>query len=76
MPSFIWPNPKNSRVSAVGALGRFIHWTGVIAALLCALMAVEFLVEGWARHLSYDLLIAALVLTFGTRGLRYVLARE
>ncbi|HLZ76036.1 hypothetical protein [Phenylobacterium sp.] len=76
MPSFIWPNPKRSRVGAAGALGRFIHWTGVIAAMLCALMAAEFLVEGWARHLSYNLLIAAVALTFGTRALRYVLARE
>ncbi|MGZ3376100.1 MAG: hypothetical protein ACXU8S_05845 [Phenylobacterium sp.] len=76
MPSFIWPNPKRSHVGAAGAFGRFIHWLGVIAALLCALMALEFLVEGWARRLSYDLLIAAAVLTFGTRALRYVLARE
>jgi hypothetical protein len=76
MPSFIWPNLKRARVSAAGAFGRFLHWTGVIAAMLCALMAVEFLVEGWARHLSYDLLLTAVVLTFGTRALRYVLARE
>jgi hypothetical protein len=76
LPSFIWPNPKRARVSAAGAFGRFLHWTGVIAAMLCALMAVEFLVEGWARHLSYDLLLTAVVLTFGTRALRYVLARE
>ncbi|MGZ3403199.1 MAG: hypothetical protein ACXWKN_08075 [Phenylobacterium sp.] len=76
MPSFIWPNPKRSHVGAAGAFGRFIHWLGVIAALLCALMALEFLVEGWARRLSYDLLIAAAVLTFGARALRYVLARE
>jgi hypothetical protein len=76
LPSFIWPNPKNSRVSAAGAFGRLLHWIGVIAAMLCALMAVEFLVEGWARHLSYGLLATALVLTFGTRALRYVLARE
>jgi hypothetical protein len=76
MPSLIWPNPKRSRVGAAGAVGRFIHWLGLIAALLCALMALEFLVEGWARHLSYDLLIAAAALTFGTRGLRFVLARE
>jgi hypothetical protein len=76
MPSFIWPNPKRSRVGAAGAFGRFIHWLGVSAALICALMAAEFLVEGWARHLSYNLLIAAVTLTFGTRALRYVLARE
>jgi hypothetical protein len=76
LPSFIWPNPKRSQVSAAGAVGRFIHGLGLIAALLCALMATEFLVEGWARHLSYDLLIAAAALTFGTRAVRYVLARE
>ena len=76
MPSFIWPNPTRSRVGAAGALGRVIHWLGLVAALLCALMAVEFLVEGWARRLSYDLLIAAVTLPFGTRALRYVLARE
>lgn len=76
MPSFIWPNPTRSRVGVAGVFGRFIHWLGVIAALLCALMAVEFLVEGWARHLSYNLLIAAAALALGTRALRYVLARE
>ncbi|MFI4949688.1 MAG: hypothetical protein ACHP7A_01470, partial [Caulobacterales bacterium] len=63
-------------VGAAGALGRLIHWLGVIAAALCALLAAEFAVEGWATHLSRSLLVAALVLTFGTRGLRYVLARE
>lgn len=76
MPSFLWPNPRRSHVGPAGAFGRFIHWLGVIAALLCALMAVEFLVEGWARHLSYNLLIAAVALVVGARALRYVLARE
>jgi hypothetical protein len=76
LPSIIWPNPKRSHVGPAGSFGRFIHWVGLIAALLCALMAVEFLVEGWARHLSYDLLLTAVILTFGTRALRYMLARE
>ncbi len=76
MPSIIWPNSKRSRVGPAGAFGRFIHWLGLIAALLCALMAVEFLVEGWARHLSYDLLATAVILIFGARALRYVLAHE
>jgi hypothetical protein len=76
LPSFIWPNPKRARVGPAGAFGRVIHWLGLIAALLCALMAVEFLVEGWARPLSYDLLATAAALTLGTRAVRYVLARE
>ncbi|HEX2815931.1 MAG TPA: hypothetical protein VHN39_06040 [Phenylobacterium sp.] len=76
MPNFIWPALKRRDVGTAGALGRFIHWTGVILAGLCALLAVEFLVEGWAMHLSRALLLIALALTFGTRALRYVLARE
>jgi hypothetical protein len=74
--NLIWPHLKRAHVGAAGAFGRLIHWTGVILAGLCALLAVEFLVEGWAFHLSRSLLIAALVLSLGTRALRYVLARE
>jgi hypothetical protein len=76
MPNFIWPNLKQRRVSAAGEFGRALHWLGVIVAGLCLLLAVELLVEGWATSLSHNLLIAAAVLTFGTRGLRYILARE
>jgi hypothetical protein len=76
LPNFIWPNLKRRDVGAAGALGRFIHWTGVIVAGLCALLAIELLVEGWATHLSRSLLVVALALTFGTRAVRYVLARE
>ena len=76
MLNLIWPSLRRRDVGAAGALGRVIHWLGVIVAALCALLAVEFAVEGWARHLSRELLIAALTLTFGTRALRYVLARE
>jgi hypothetical protein len=76
LPNFIWPNLKQRRVSAAGAFGRFLHWIGVIVAGLCALLAVELAVEGWASDLSRGLLIAALVLIFGTRALRYALARE
>ena len=76
MLNLIWPHLKRAHVGAAGALGRFIHWTGVIVAGLCALLAVEFMVEGWADHLSRSLLVVALVLTFGTRALRFVLARE
>jgi hypothetical protein len=74
--NLIWPSLKRRDVGAKGAFGRFIHWAGVLAAGLCALMAVEFAVEGWATHLSRTLLIVALGLTFGTRALRFVLARE
>ncbi len=76
MPNFIWPNLPRRDVGTAGALGRVIHWTGVIVAGLCALLAAEFAVEGWATHLSGDLLLTAVVLTFGTRALRYLLARE
>ncbi|WP_372786783.1 hypothetical protein [Phenylobacterium sp.] len=76
MPNFIWPNLRRRDVGAAGALGRAIHWLGVVVAGLCALLAAEFAVEGWATHLSIRLLATAIVLTFGTRGLRYVLARE
>ena len=72
----LWPNLKRADVGAAGAFGRLLHWAGIIVAGLCALLAVEFAVEGWATHLSRSLLVAALALTFGTRGLRYVLARE
>jgi hypothetical protein len=74
--NLIWPHLKRRDVGTAGALGRLIHWAGVIVAGLCALLAVEFMVEGWATHLSRSLLLSALVLTFGTRAVRYVLARE
>jgi hypothetical protein len=74
--NIIWPSLKRRDVSAAGAFGRVIHWTGVIVAGLCALLAIEFMVEGWATHLSRTLLLTALALTFGTRALRYMLARE
>ena len=76
MPNFIWPSLKRREVGTAGTLGRFIHWTGVILAGFCALLAAELAVEGWATHLSRSLLIVALALTFGTRALRYMLARE
>jgi hypothetical protein len=76
LPNFIWPSLRRRDVGAAGVLGRAIHWLGVIAAGLCALLAAEFAVEGWATQLSRSLLVAALALTFGTRALRYMLARE
>jgi hypothetical protein len=76
LPNFIWPSLRRRDVGTAGALGRVIHWLGVIAAGLCALLAVELAVEGWAVHLSRSLIVIALALTFGTRGLRYMLARE
>ena len=76
MRNLIWPHLKHAHVGPTGALGRILHWTGVIVAGLCALLAVEFLVEGWAVQLSGSLLITALVLTFGARALRYLLTRE
>jgi hypothetical protein len=74
--NLIWPSLKRRDVGAAGALGRFIHWTGVIVAGLCVLMAVEFMVQGWATHLSRTLLVIALGLALGSRALRYALARE
>ena len=76
MLNILWPHPKRRDVGAAGAFGRFIHWTGVVVAGLCALLAIEFAVEGWAGDLTRQLLIAALALAFGTRALRYILARE
>ena len=76
MLNIIWPALKRRNVGTAGAVGRVIHWTGVIAAALCALLALEFLVEGWAGHLSRALLVTAVVLAFGSRALRYVLTRE
>ena len=76
MPNIIWPSLRRRDVGAAGTFGRLLHWAGVIAAGLCALLAVELMVEGWALHLSRALLIAALALALGTRGLRYLLAKE
>jgi hypothetical protein len=76
LPNFIWPSTKRPEVGAAGTLGRVLHWTGAIAAGLCALLAIELAVEGWALHLSRALFVAALALAFAGRGLRYVLARE
>jgi len=74
--NLIWPNPRRRGVGAAGTLGRVIHWLSVIAAGLCVLLALEFAVEGWAPELSRSLLIAAVVLLFGSRALLYALARE
>jgi hypothetical protein len=76
LPNIIWPSLKRRDVGTAGALGRVIHWVGVIAAGLCALLAIEFAVEGWATKLSGALMATAIVLTFGGRAVRYLLARE
>ena len=76
MLNLIWPRPRRRDVSGVGTLGRVIHWFCVIAALVCALLALEFAVEGWAVGLSLDLAVAALTLLLGSRAILYVLARE
>lgn len=75
-PNVLWPTLRRTRVGALGEIGRLLHWTGVIAAGLCVLLAIEFLVEGWATHLSRDLLCAALALIFGARALRWMMTRE
>ena len=74
--NLIWPTVRRRRVGVGGEIGRLLHWTGAIGAGLCVLLAIEFLVEGWATGLARDLLIAAVALTFGARGVRYLLARE
>jgi hypothetical protein len=74
--NLIWPTPRRQDVGAAGTLGRVIHWLSVIAAGLCMLLALEFAIEGWAIGLSRSLLIAAVVLLFGSRALLYALARE
>jgi hypothetical protein len=76
LPNFIWPSLRRRDVGAAGALGRAIHWMGVIVAGLCALLATEFAIEGWATRLSEALLATAIALVFGARALRYLLARE
>jgi hypothetical protein len=74
--NLIWPSPRRRGVGAAGTLGRVIHWLSVVAAGLCVLLALEFAVEGWAIELSRSLMIAAVVLLFGSRALLYALARE
>lgn len=76
MLNLIWPRPRRRDVGAAGTLGRVIHWLSVIAAGVCALMALEFAIEGWAIGLSRALVVAAVVLMFGSRALLYALARE
>ncbi len=74
--NLIWPSPRRAEVGAAGTFARVVHWLCVVAAVLCALMALEFAVEGWARGLSGTLIVTAVVLTFGSRALLYALARE
>lgn len=76
MLNLIWPRPRRRDVSGVGTLGRVIHWFCVVIAVLCVLMALEFAVEGWAGGLSRTLVIAAVALALGSRGILFVLARE
>lgn len=75
-PNLLWPTARRRRVGAAGEVGRLLHWTGAIAGGLCVLLAIEFLVEGWATGLSVALLAIAGALVFGARGLRWLLARE
>ncbi|HEY3949351.1 hypothetical protein [Phenylobacterium sp.] len=75
-PNLLWPTARRRRAGVVGEIGRVMHWTGVIAAALCGLLALEFLVEGWATRLSMSLLATAAVLVLAARGLRWLLARE
>jgi hypothetical protein len=75
-PNLIWPQAKRRKVGVIGETGRVLHWTGYIAAGLCVLVALEFLVEGWATDLSARFLAASVALVFGARGLRWLLARE
>jgi hypothetical protein len=74
--NLFWPRPRRPDVHGVGTLGRVIHWFCVVVALLCALMALEFAVEGWAGGLSRSLVITAVALAFGSRAILYMLARE
>jgi hypothetical protein len=74
--NIFWPSPRRRDVGAAGVLGRVIHWLCVFLAVICGLMALEFIVEGWAGGLSRILAAAALTLAVGSRALLYVLARE
>ncbi len=76
MLNILWPSERRRDVGGMGTLGRVIHWLCVIVALLCALMALEFAVEGWAGGLSGGLAVTAIVLMFGSRAVLYMLARE
>lgn len=76
MLNLLWPRPRRRDVGPAGALARVIHWLCVVLAVLCGLMAIEFMVEGWAQGLSRSLAITALLLTFGSRALLFALARE
>ena len=75
-PNLLWPTVRRRRVGVAGEIGRLLHWTAVIGAGLCALLALEFLVEGWATGLARDLLIVSAALVLGGRGQRFILARE
>jgi hypothetical protein len=74
--NLIWPRPRRRDVHGVGTLGRVIHWFCVVIAGLCALMALEFAVEGWAGGLSRTLVVSAVALTLGSRAILFMLARE
>ena len=76
MLNLLWPCSRRPAVQGFGALGRFIHWIGVVAALLCALMALEFSVEGWAVSLARTLVLAALGLVVGSRAILFMLTHE
>lgn len=76
MPNFFWPSLRRPDVGPAGELSRVLHWIGIAAAGLCVMLAAEFAAEGWATHLSRILAVTAIVLAFGTRALRYMLARE
>ena len=75
-PNILWPTAKRRRVGVLGEMGRLMHWTGAIAAGLCVLLALEFLVEGWATRLALSLFATSVILLFCARAVRWLLARE
>jgi cytochrome b subunit of formate dehydrogenase len=76
MSNLFWPRALSADVGRSGWIGRTVHWTGVVLAVLFLLTAFGFAVDGWAMQIAAWLAAAAVAMALGARGVRYLLARE
>jgi len=76
MSNLIWPRVLSRQVGAGGVIGRSIHWLGVALAAALLVTALGWAADGWSLPVAAALALAAAATALGSRGVRYLLARE
>lgn len=74
MLNFIWPMDKQLDPGFLGRFGRLVHWLGIAAGVLVALIGFTGPDLGWSMPAATIGL--GLVLALLARGVRYLLADE